>query len=758
MFGLPAMLWWAAAAAVPILIHLFARQRFRRVQWAAMEFLKRAFQKTKRRVRIENLLILLLRVAALVLLALSLADPRVRSSLLASGGDSRREVVVVFDTSFSMGYRESSGETPFRRAHDQALKLVRALRSERGDSVTLVTAGRPASLRLSRAADLDRVAAEIERIELEDSATDLAGALRIVVSVLEGLPTGAEVFVLTDLQKVAIMPPDEDAGPGAGSTRPGGADLGKPSQILGNLLDQIRSRGARVSLVPAGTGDADNLAITDVKLASKVAVINQPVKFSATVRNFGQRPTNGVLNLFVDGTEAGVESQAIDLLPAGGTHAADFQHTFRDAGPHEVDVRFTTDALEVDNRRALSTLVEKRLGVLIVDGSPSSEPGEAASFFVGTTLELGGSQTRPPVFQVKTVNEVTFDHETLAEWDLLVLANLATVSERRAQEIEEFVTRGGGLLVFLGSRTAPIRMNELLYKDGASVLPAAIGAPVGEVNTRDLAFELKPVALDRPPFDYFADERILAALIHIPIYRFFATTPPADSPDVRLLAQFVTPKASVTPPYPAVLEKTLGRGRTILVTTSADREWNELAVFPTYVPLIRETAYHLVRRSERFENLLVGDSYHRDIERFVQDIELKRGGKQLELLKPVPRAGGVGFEIRVDGTTRLKSAGVYRLEYVDPPDTTEKPLRPTFIAVNVDPRESDLTRIKPEALSGLFTSEQLRVVDSVEPGGDGRAGPDENAWWWIMILVLIVMAGESTLAQLFGRAGRGGVA
>ena len=63
--------------------------------------------------------------------------------------------------------------------------------------------------------------------------------------------------------------------------------------------------------------------------------------------------------------------------------------------------------------------------MLIVDGSPNPEPGEEASFFVRTALELGGSQSRPPVFQVKTVNDVTFDHENLAEWDLLVLANVA---------------------------------------------------------------------------------------------------------------------------------------------------------------------------------------------------------------------------------------------------------------------------------------------------------------------------------------------
>src|ERR1043165_9054181 len=102
MFGEVSMLWWAAAAAVPILIHLFTRQRYRRVPWAAMEFLRRAFQKTRRRLRLEHLLILLLRVLALVLLALALAEPKIKSSILDVGKDSRREVILVVDTSFSM--------------------------------------------------------------------------------------------------------------------------------------------------------------------------------------------------------------------------------------------------------------------------------------------------------------------------------------------------------------------------------------------------------------------------------------------------------------------------------------------------------------------------------------------------------------------------------------------------------------------------------------------------------------------------------
>ena len=109
---------------------------------------------------------------------------------------------------------------------------------------------------------------------------------------------------------------------------------------------------------------------------------------------------------------------------------------------------------------------------------------------------------------MKTVSDVAFDHENLADWDLVALANVASVSERRASEIEEFVKRGGGFLMFLGDRTSPSQMNDLLFKDGAGVLPAAIGSTVGEVSTRQTAFELKPLVVDRPPLDYFADERI----------------------------------------------------------------------------------------------------------------------------------------------------------------------------------------------------------------------------------------------------------
>jgi hypothetical protein len=105
-FGSIWMLGWGLAAALPILIHLWSRRKFREESWAAMEFLLAAMRKNARRIQLEQWLLLAVRTAILVLLALALADPQL--SLLSGwtgsvGGQSH--VVLVLDGSYSMDYR-----------------------------------------------------------------------------------------------------------------------------------------------------------------------------------------------------------------------------------------------------------------------------------------------------------------------------------------------------------------------------------------------------------------------------------------------------------------------------------------------------------------------------------------------------------------------------------------------------------------------------------------------------------------------------
>src|SRR5262252_7542413 len=123
-FLTPFMLWGTLAAGVPIALHFFFRSRYRTVPWAAMKFLLTSIEQTSRRLKFQELLLLLARIAVLVLLAVALA--RLVSYADTGGSGGRREpvdAVFVIDVSYSMGIREGD-ETRLDKAKLAAKKII----------------------------------------------------------------------------------------------------------------------------------------------------------------------------------------------------------------------------------------------------------------------------------------------------------------------------------------------------------------------------------------------------------------------------------------------------------------------------------------------------------------------------------------------------------------------------------------------------------------------------------------------------------
>src|SRR5262245_8506370 len=109
-FLAPYMLWGTLAAGIPIALHFFYRSRYRTVPWAAMKFLLTSIEQTSRRLRFQELLLLLLRVTLLVLLALALSRPSTSATGRAGRGDAV-DAVLIIDTSFSMAARDGAVPT-----------------------------------------------------------------------------------------------------------------------------------------------------------------------------------------------------------------------------------------------------------------------------------------------------------------------------------------------------------------------------------------------------------------------------------------------------------------------------------------------------------------------------------------------------------------------------------------------------------------------------------------------------------------------
>src|SRR6185369_10585643 len=104
----PLLLFGLTAVSVPIIIHLLNRRKFQKVVWAAMRFLRTSVEQNQRRMRIEDLILLVLRCMLLALLALALARPALKSVTSDIFGQSKVTAVIIVDNSESMGMSDGT--------------------------------------------------------------------------------------------------------------------------------------------------------------------------------------------------------------------------------------------------------------------------------------------------------------------------------------------------------------------------------------------------------------------------------------------------------------------------------------------------------------------------------------------------------------------------------------------------------------------------------------------------------------------------
>ena len=136
------MIWGTLLGAIPLIIHLLNRRRFRRVEWAPMHYLKLTIQRNRRRIQLEELLLLLLRIALAGVVVLFLARPIINPTGLEQwlGTGGRSSQVMLIDDSMSMGYTAGDAAA-FQRALQSAAALLASIRPQ--DHCTVGTTSSP---------------------------------------------------------------------------------------------------------------------------------------------------------------------------------------------------------------------------------------------------------------------------------------------------------------------------------------------------------------------------------------------------------------------------------------------------------------------------------------------------------------------------------------------------------------------------------------------------------------------------------------
>ncbi|MCC6678206.1 MAG: BatA and WFA domain-containing protein [Phycisphaerales bacterium] len=229
--------------AIPIVIHLLMRRRRRPVPWAAMKFLLEAYRKQKRRLTLEQLLLLALRCLLIGLVGIGLARPMIGAAAGLTG-PGPRTVYLVIDNSLVSGVRDAAGTTALERQQARAERVLEQLDSARGDRAGLIVLGGPAEAIVAPpAVDLAGVKSAVRAIEGTDGPADWMGAsavLRSTAAARRGDEPAASVIVLSEL-------------------RAGSVDLRRPAPKLG-----LEGGGAVLVSRPAGEA-VDNVSVLDVE-------------------------------------------------------------------------------------------------------------------------------------------------------------------------------------------------------------------------------------------------------------------------------------------------------------------------------------------------------------------------------------------------------------------------------------------------------------------------------------------------------------
>lgn len=789
----------AAAASIPIIVHLLNRRRFQVVTWAAMRFLLNAQKRNTRRMRLEQLILLALRTLLIILLVIAMASvmpwaENVWASIFPEGAGfltrrtTRNHKVIVVDASLSMAARIDDKTTCFHQAKEKAIEILNSAQPGDGFNLLLVDdsctwVGEEISN------DASKMVSEIRSAAVTHGNGNMVLALKRVADKLEEIARTNpqykvhEVYFLTDLQRATWLM--------------GG---GKNDEVTKHLK-QIEKYAQSV-IVDVGKKEANNLAITDLSLSHPLIIPGTKVEVIAKLQHFGtvarkQLPVK--LRIGRGKSKAGESFVMLDArevlveIEPGQQDSIRLPYEFTKPGTYAVQVQIGDDDLKPDNSRTTIVTVKETIPVLLINGKPAVNRFETATEYLKLALNpfTDGPIPKFIPFRPKVITPGEFGNiseNALAEYDAIFLCDVNELSLGQIHRLENHLKRGGGVVISMGKEAgANLKFyNDELYKNGQGLLPAQLLGTVQAPKEQHFGPSARGDAWSAPPLKVFADVLYRQSLMSVRFQNFVQVKPAAGAtPFLDLVLKEPLPgnkeaekwKGPVESPLlvgwqpsmPAEKkandqqkpgsQSSLYPGKVILMTSTWNMDWNSWAGSPSFIPMVNELTRHAIAGKVQERSALVGQPLRQ---------YLLSGGKKLSVHLYLPDQPELPRELTTEGESEITlfqwpgtgKSGIYRM-------TVGNESNDFLFAVNPPPddpvsgiSESDLSRITQEELKKLSPDWKFQIVQNLgqirfQPRVNqddeviqGQMGPEIAHYLLLAVLGLLLL--EVILAWVFG--------
>lgn len=733
-----ALAYGALASAIPLILHILNRSRFRTVQWGAMHLLESIIRVNHKRFQFDQLILLLVRCAIPVLLAVCLARPVLTGSRILEG-NAPVSLVILLDTSYSMNAVDAS-ESRYAKALDAACSILSSV--GRGSQVAVIrTGGGPTPLFDQPLFEPEAVIRRLRQTRAGYGASDMPAALDQALVTLSGMTHARRrLIVISDFQT-------------------GDWDVsGKNS--MESIRQRIRSMDIPPELIFLRTGSpvSGNISVDSLDVPRRALGVGQQAIVRAAIRNHGTSEIeNARVVLRIDGVEASMSQMN---LSAGGNTQALFPCAFEQPGSHVIEVEvITDDPLSDDNRLAAAVTIWDSIPVLLVDGDPGAQPLQSETDYLSIALTpfTFGRVRLSDLVAAQTIQPKDLTETLLQKSRVVVLANVAKLDAEQLSALTGYVESGGSLLVCAGNRLDLNWYRDRMFAEGTGLLPAAFGTPRGQIDGSGNSSRIVTQRYDHPALEFFNEPKngdLSAAEIRrwyelLPVREGGSSTesvPSAEQHGNTSRESVILARLDNGDPF--LIERRFGDGVVMQMATACDADWSDLPMRPFFVPLMQQLVTTLASQVSPGRNIVAGEPA---VALFAADTDGTSDGTGSEVTLSIVTPDGSRRTVnaaprgnlllaRFDGTQR---PGVYTL--------TLPSAKPLHFVATTSRRESELDILDNSGLADLAESLDAEISESVSRylEQDRLRRHGREIWKTVLAALLAFMFLELVLQQRF---------
>jgi len=750
----PWMLAGLLGIALPIMAHLLSRRRFDVVEWGAMQFLNPS-RKTRRRLKLEELLLLMLRIGLICLIVLAVTRPLIPSGLLSgyhSAGS--RTVVIVVDGSNSMS-RSDGVNSVHQNAIRRAAEFLQTLGPD--DNVALIDArDQPKSIIESPMRDLQTVIDQIRQLPPPGGACGIIPAIEKAIAILGRSSSSArEVVVFTDRQ-------------GNGWKSEAEAEWNRIDDLL--KFPAVRPHVWVVDVAPQLGPISRNISVGRIEMSREMSVPDFPIRLRVAVRNDSDQEIQIPVRLLLDGQALAGESQN-PSIPRRSEIMLEFEHAIRAEGTHvlSVEAEVADDGIVVDNISHAAVHVASSLSVLLINGTPSVNRAARDTFFA--ELAFAPPEGRQPWVSTRVIEASELRPSDFQSAAAAVFCNVSQISSDAALALAEFVAKGNGVIISCGPETTPESFRKNFGETGLlsqlQIVRTREAPPQAEDLIQVTAMTIQPGWLQRfrsdPARSFlkasfhawcltrigsgFPDTNASGEAVKMP--QQAATSLPGkgdwEARSASATATVPVVLAQLSTSDPLILESRYGDGIVLVMTSTLDRKWNDLPTRSDFLPFLHEAVFHAAsarsHRNVSFAEPLISrvvssakapksePAHESDPAEAVEVVFIRPGGAQTV----VSSAGDSQSPAAV--FTDTFAPGIYRMKATQ---------RGTVIAsdafvVNYDHSEDHHVHLTADDKARLATNDRVRFSDSLDDLTRRMYGKESRTELWAALMTLFLL-------------------